>query len=272
MENGVILMKLKNLFIVFFLTLGLGGCDVDELAYIVYPNQSVYAVYDYENEDLDDEVEHLELEEPESTELTEEEATVALATSHGLVEAEVISIIDGDTIVVSFNGVEEHVRFIGMDTPERGQPGFNEASEFVRSEISNIGDIVWLQSSGNDRDPHGRIRRYIWLGVPSSLINEEDRHELLLNQKLLDAGHAVIRVIGSSPGSLTGPIADESIELPETVASTDEKIVYWTVNGSVWHRRRDCHGLRNANESNIRSGTVSESRKDRECNHSASNH
>src|SRR5688572_3150857 len=39
------------------------------------------------------------------------------------VEAEVIRVVDGDTIEVEIDGEEEDVRYIGIDTPESVAPG-----------------------------------------------------------------------------------------------------------------------------------------------------
>ena len=58
---------------------------------------------------------------------------VARATTRGGAESSVASrgvlvqrVIDGDTVVLA-NG--DRVRYIGMDTPERGEPFFDEATE-----------------------------------------------------------------------------------------------------------------------------------------------
>ncbi|MCL1935534.1 MAG: stalk domain-containing protein [Defluviitaleaceae bacterium] len=90
--------------------------------------------------------------------------------------ATVRRIIDGDTIELT-NG--EIVRFIGIDTPERGEAGFNEAIEFLSSYIGP-GSTVFLQSSGNDRDRFNRLRRYVWI-----------EPNINLNNRLLESGHAV---------------------------------------------------------------------------------
>jgi len=132
-----------------------------------------------------------------------------------LVAAQVTRIIDGDTIEVIYNGVTERVRFIGIDAPERGETGFAEATDFVREEITNVGDVVFLQASGNNRDRFDRLRRYIWLGLPTDLDNDEQRSELLLNQMLLDEELAVEMIIGGE----TAPTQPPATQAP-TVAPT----------------------------------------------------
>ncbi len=92
-------------------------------------------------------------------------------------ETRVVRIIDGDTIVVLVNGVQEKIRLIGVDTPEtfdsRGTPQClgEEASNFVTSLLEN--QIVRLEAdqSQDDRDKYGRLLRYVYL--EDILINKE---------------------------------------------------------------------------------------------------
>ncbi|MCJ7827179.1 MAG: thermonuclease family protein [Demequinaceae bacterium] len=70
------------------------------------------------------------------------------------------SVIDGDTVVVSREGIEETVRFIGIDTPERDECGYGEAREELARMID--GRTVDLVSGAEtDRDAYGRLLRYI---------------------------------------------------------------------------------------------------------------
>lgn len=68
-------------------------------------------------------------------------------------------IIDGDTIELG-NG--ETVRLVGIDTPEVGECGFEEASANLSSLI--LGEMVRLGESDEDRDNYGRLLRYVDLG------------------------------------------------------------------------------------------------------------
>lgn len=222
-----------------------------------------------------EEAERLAQLEAERLALEEAQQAAANLAQLGLTEARVIRVIDGDTIVVDYHGIEERVRFIGLDAPEVGECGSEEATQFVRDKIAQAGNRVWLQSSHNDRDRFDRLRRYIWLDVPSDVSNTADRQAMLLNQMLLDEGHGKVMVLRGHTGTLTGPgefphecHVAAAVESPNTPGESSELTVYWTVNGSVWHRTRNCRGLRNANERNIRSGTVEESGKYRECQHS----
>jgi len=111
-------------------------------------------------------------------------------------EVEVHRIIDGDTIdVLMSNGDVERVRFIGVDAPERGEVGFDEATNFVANLIPR-GTIIWLESVGNDRDRFGRLRRYIWIELPSGEVVNENisqlRQRMTVNGLLLNYGYAVV--------------------------------------------------------------------------------
>jgi len=97
-------------------------------------------------------------------------------------QANVIRVIDGDTILVNLSGIEERVRFIGVDAPEVGEYGSDQATEFVQMQIDSVGGIVWLTGSGNDRDRFGRLRRYVWLAYPTS-------ESISFNQMLIDNGY-----------------------------------------------------------------------------------
>lgn len=69
--------------------------------------------------------------------------------------AHVKKVIDGDTLVLYHLGVptEERVRVLGIDTPERGQPGYREAAQFTANWL-NVGpfDLVACK-----RDSFGRL-------------------------------------------------------------------------------------------------------------------
>jgi micrococcal nuclease len=88
--------------------------------------------------------------------------------------APVVSVIDGDTIIVRINGREETVRYIGVDTPEprrEGEPecGSHEATEFNRNLVE--GQVVTLVSDSEDRDRYDRLLRYAY--VDETFVNEE---------------------------------------------------------------------------------------------------
>jgi len=75
--------------------------------------------------------------------------------------AQVLNVIDGDTIDVDLGGVEYRVRYISIDTPERGDPFYREATDYNRQLVEN--ETVILVRDISDTDQYGRLLRYIYL-------------------------------------------------------------------------------------------------------------
>lgn len=100
-------------------------------------------------------------------------AVAALEFSHSAAGddelATVTRVVDGDTLLVDINGRKEHVRLIGVDTPETVHPQKpverfgKEASEFTRRMAE--GKRVRLERGKQtaDRDRYGRLLRYVYL-------------------------------------------------------------------------------------------------------------
>ncbi|MEO2019588.1 MAG: thermonuclease family protein, partial [Fuerstiella sp.] len=100
------------------------------------------------------------------------------------VRFKVIKIIDGDTIDVLTDDKETiRLRFNGIDTPERGQPFGNNATEFVRDTVG--GKMVRLVTHGEDR--YDRTIADIYLAVDDPLVELPD---LFLNRELVRRGLA----------------------------------------------------------------------------------
>ena len=69
-------------------------------------------------------------------------------------------VIDGDTIVTSAG---DTIRLAGIDTPERGQCGYSEATANLRRTLA--GNTLTLTKAGlTDRDRYGRLIRYVDVG------------------------------------------------------------------------------------------------------------
>ena len=77
----------------------------------------------------------------------------------GLQPATVLEVIDGDTINVRMGGREERVRYYGVDTPERGERCFAEATG--RNEALAGGRVLLLPDA-RERDDFGRLLRYVF--------------------------------------------------------------------------------------------------------------
>lgn len=78
----------------------------------------------------------------------------------------VTHIIDGDTIEIE-GGYK--VRYIGIDTPEKGEPYYLKATEANRSLVE--GKEIRLEKDVEDKDEYGRLLRYVW--VDSIMVNAE---------------------------------------------------------------------------------------------------
>ncbi|MBK7919332.1 MAG: thermonuclease family protein [Chloroflexi bacterium] len=75
--------------------------------------------------------------------------------------AVVTHIVDGDTIDVEINGEVYRVRYIGMDTPERGDSFFQEATDANAQLVA--GQKVILVKDVSETDRYDRLLRYVYL-------------------------------------------------------------------------------------------------------------
>jgi len=73
--------------------------------------------------------------------------------------AQVLDVVDGDTIEVLIGGDVFSVRYIGIDTPETGMPLADEATTWNASLVDH--QIVTLISDVSDVDRYGRLLRYV---------------------------------------------------------------------------------------------------------------
>jgi micrococcal nuclease len=102
-------------------------------------------------------------------------------------EALVVRVVDGDTIVVQVEGRMEKVRYIGVNTPEvhhpiRGEePGGREATAVNRDLVG--GKQIRLELDVQVRDRYGRLLAYVWAG------------EVMVNAELVRRGYAQVMTI-----------------------------------------------------------------------------
>ena len=127
---------------------------------------------------------------------TTEQSVEEINESSALVQAEVVRVVDGDTLVVLLGSEEQRVRLIGVDTPESVNPDESKnteegqvASDYTKS-IVNAGDIVYLQSDTSDTDQYGRLLRYVWLEEPNDTDNLDEIKTKMLNAILIVDGYA----------------------------------------------------------------------------------
>ena len=91
-------------------------------------------------------------------------------------EAQVIEVVDGDTIKVLVAGDKLTLRYIGIDTPEMS------AADGAAARAQNLalvnGRTVRLEQDVSATDPYGRLLRYVWVG------------DLMVNAELVRMGYA----------------------------------------------------------------------------------
>jgi len=101
--------------------------------------------------------------------------------------AEVVEVIDGDTIVVDIEGKKEFVRYIGVDTPETTRDGKEEecfAAEATKANTQLVARRqVRLESDTDDRDKYNRLLRYVYAD------------EVFVNRELVEEGYATVLTI-----------------------------------------------------------------------------
>jgi micrococcal nuclease len=73
-------------------------------------------------------------------------------------KALVVNVIDGDTIELEDG---RRVRYLGIDTPETGEPYYSEAT--ARNKELVEGKVVYLQKGKRDRDEYDRLLRYVYI-------------------------------------------------------------------------------------------------------------
>ena len=120
-----------------------------------------------------------------------------ISVNEELIEAELVYVVDGDTIKVNVNGTELKVRFIGINTPEsvhadesKNNEYGNMASDYTKQLLSGI-DTVYLQYDEGHQDQYGRELCYVWVSIEVDFDNYEDVSQYMINAIILEAGYAV---------------------------------------------------------------------------------
>jgi micrococcal nuclease len=102
-------------------------------------------------------------------------ATTAWPAGARSLEGVVVKVVDGDTIHVRLGARLEKVRYIGVNTPEVHHPGQGEQpGAQVAWDVNRrlvAGRQVRLELDVQERDRHGRLLAYVWVG--STMVNAE---------------------------------------------------------------------------------------------------
>ena len=102
--------------------------------------------------------------------------------------ADLVRVVDGDTIVVRYGGTEERVRLIGVDTPESVHPDRKQneelgklASDFTKETLSGV-KTVYLEFDVEIRDKYDRLLCYVYWNRKGE--------QIMLNRYLVQQGYA----------------------------------------------------------------------------------
>ena len=91
--------------------------------------------------------------------------------------AEVVRVVDGDTIRVRLDGRTERVRYIGVDTPESVEPGTPVQCYAKRAAAANAalvaGRSVRLVGDVERRDRYGRLLAYVYREPDGAFVNAQ---------------------------------------------------------------------------------------------------
>lgn len=101
------------------------------------------------------------------------------------VEAEYVSMTDGDTLTVLVDGREDTVRLYRANAPEVDACGGSSATTFSEQVMryNENGSRIYLESDKTERDRYDRRLAYVWLEI--------DGHPYMLNEALIRSGYAV---------------------------------------------------------------------------------
>ena len=104
-------------------------------------------------------------------------------------KVKLVKVIDGDTsdleVDLGFRTyVEDRFRLYGINTPERGKPGYKEATDFCKQWFANNAGIAYIKSFKPYRDKYGRY--LVALYKDDTLTGQS------LNDELVQANLAVV--------------------------------------------------------------------------------
>lgn len=136
-------------------------------------------------------------------------------------QAEIVRVIDGDTVVVKTDkGEEERIRLLLIDTPESVHPTepeqlFGKESSDYAKEVLREGDIVKLEVGNPERDHYERLLAYIWID------------DINFNQLMIEKGYARV-------GYVYEPNTKYLKEFEEAeIKAKNKKENIWSIDGYV---------------------------------------
>ncbi|MDR2795066.1 MAG: thermonuclease family protein [Holosporaceae bacterium] len=179
--------------------------------------------------------------------------------SNASISYKVLRVVDGDTIVIDFNGKEAKVRLIGVDTPESVHPDPEKNTPFGKiatkyTEDNLVGKNVMLEQDITERDRYGRLLAYVWIGGK------------MYNEQLVEAGYAKAytyppdvkyadRFTAAQKRAMDAKSGLWTLsQIENEVDAMSNQIAYWTPKGKSYHFNSSCQTLSRSKK--ILSGTL----------------
>ena len=113
-------------------------------------------------------------------------------------EAKLVRVVDGDTLIVSINGIENKLRLLEIDCPEsvasdqhRNTKEGEDAHHFTENLLKDK-KVLYLTKDKSETDKFGRILRLVWLEKPNDIFDERELREKCVNAIILLNGHAKV--------------------------------------------------------------------------------
>jgi micrococcal nuclease len=120
----------------------------------------------------------------------------------------VASIIDGDTIILDDG---QRVRYLGIDTPEAGEPFYLEAKSLNITLLA--GRAIRLESDVTNLDIYGRLLRYVYAD------------NIFVNAELVKKGFALIYAKDTFADSRYFNVLKEAVD-----EAASKKLGIWSLN------------------------------------------
>ena len=117
---------------------------------------------------------------PTTVVVTTTATTTTLPATTIVAALRVTSVVDGDTVDLSDGTI---IRLIGIDTPERGQCGYSEATGIMTGLVTGF-DITLVPGARDDVDKYGRLLRYV------------ETPGVDVNLAMIESGRAIARYDG----------------------------------------------------------------------------
>lgn len=120
--------------------------------------------------------------------------TAPLVSVENREKVELIRVVDGDTIIVNYEGEKTRVRLIGINSPEsvhedeskNTQEG-RDASAFLKEYLADT-SYVWLEFDVEPKDQYERTLAYVWMNADGTDVGQD-----MLNGIIVDRGYADAR-------------------------------------------------------------------------------